>query len=36
MLKGNFNMVDVLVQLENSLKYVTTSYIYALDICNFW
>lgn len=36
MLKGNFNMVDVLVQLENSLDFVTTSDIYALDSITFW
>lgn len=36
MLKGNFNMVDVLVQLENSLDFVTTSDIYASDIWTFW
>lgn len=29
-------MVDVLVQLENSLDFVTTSDIYASDIWTFW
>ena len=29
-------MVDVLVQLENSLDFVTTSDIYALDSITFW